>query len=418
MLSIKLFREGAETVRSDLRKRGKEERLGEVDEVISLDERVRTLGMEGDELRKRRNEVSREVNEAKKTSKDTTTLLKEAKALPAKIKAKEDDQAQAKKKMHSLLMRLPNILHESVPVGAGEKDNLVLKSWGEPSKAKAKSHVDLIEEKGFADLPRAASIAGARHYFLKGRLLELELALQKLALDMLKEKGFELLAPPTIMQREPYEGVTDLSDFEEVMYKIEGEDAYLIATAEHPLVAMHANEILEKLPLKYAGLSRCYRKEAGAHGKDQKGIFRVHEFNKVEQVVFARPEDSWKLQEELLANAEEFFQAIEVPYRIVSVCTGDIGTVSARKFDLEAWMPAQQAYREVVSCSNCTDYQANCLKIRWRNPETKKTEPVHTLNSTMVATSRALVAILENHQEGTGIKVPKALRPYCGFDEL
>ena len=405
-------------MRADLRKRGKKKRLGEVDEVISLDERVRALGMKGDELRKRRNDVSKEVSEAKKADKSAVELLAEAKALPKKIKENESGQAQAREKLRSLLMQLPNVLHESVPAGASEEDNLVLKEWGEPSKAKAKSHVDLMEEKNLADLPRAANIAGARHYFLKGRLLELDLALQKLALDMLKKKGFELLAPPTIMQRAPYEGVTDLSDFEEVMYKIEGEDAYLIATAEHPLVAMHANEILDKLPLKYAGLSRCYRREAGAHGKDQKGIFRVHEFNKVEQVVFSRPEDSWKLQEELLANAEEFFQAIEVPYRIVSVCTGDIGTVAARKFDLEAWMPAQQAYREVVSCSNCTDYQANCLKIRWRNPKTKKTEPIHTLNSTMVATSRAIVAILENHQEGTQIKVPKALRPYCGFDEL
>lgn len=418
LLNIKLFRENPDAVRADLTRRGKEERSGEVDEVIALDERVRALGVEGDALRSRRNEVSREVNEAKKAGEDAAELLEEAKGLPEKIKANEDERVLVEEKMRSLLMRLPNILHESVPIGAGEEDNLALREWGKPSKTKAKSHVDLLEEKGLADFPRAANISGARYYFLKGRLVELDLALQRLALEMLKGKGFELVSPPTIMQRALYEGVTDLSDFGEVMYKIDGEDAYLIATAEHPLVAMHAGEILDCLPKKYAGLSRCYRKEAGAHGKDQKGVFRVHEFNKVEQVAFCRLDDSWKLQEELLANAEEFFQAIEVPYRVVSVCTGDIGTVAARKFDLEAWMPAQQAYREVVSCSNCTDYQANRLKIRWRNPKTNKTEPVHTLNSTMVATSRAIVAILENHQSGGKVKVPKALRPYCGFDEL
>ncbi|OIO27368.1 serine--tRNA ligase [Candidatus Micrarchaeota archaeon CG1_02_60_51] len=419
MLNIRLFRETPDMVRADLEKRGRVEKIHEVEQVIQLDSLWKELGVTGDALRKRRNDISREINEAKKAGKDAAKLLKEAGELPQKIKENEFEQAEAEARLRGLLMRFPNILHESVPVGADDSANRVLRTWGEPRRDKAKSHVDLIEEKGLADLERAAKISGARYYFLKNELVELDLALQKMALDMLKARGFTLQSPPSMMQRAAYEGVTDLGDFEGVMYKAEGEDEYFIATGEHPLVAQHMGEILEKLPIKYAGVSRCYRKEAGAHGKDQKGIFRVHEFTKVEQVAFCKPEDSWNLQEELFANAEEFFKAIEIPYRAVSVCTGDIGTVAARKYDIEAWMPAQQAYREVVSCSNCTDYQANRLKIRWRNPTTNKTESVHTLNSTMVATSRALVAILENRQKPDGsISIPKALQKYCGFGEI
>jgi seryl-tRNA synthetase len=270
------------------------------------------------------------------------------------------------------------------------------------------------------DLDRAAKVSGARFYYMKNEAVLLELALERFAMDLLREKGFAIIEPPFMIKREPYEGVTSLADFEDTLYKIEGEDLYLIATSEHPMGAMFMNEILpaETLPLKYAGISPCFRKEAGAHGKDTKGIFRVHQFNKIEQFIFCKPEDSWKLHEELLANAEGIYQKLGIPYRIVNICTGDIGTVAAKKYDIEAWMPVQKMFREVVSCSNCTDYQSRRLNVRYREKTGEKSEFVHTLNSTAIATQRTIVAIIENYQQSDGsLKVPKALVPYMGKTE-
>jgi seryl-tRNA synthetase len=224
-----------------------------------------------------------------------------------------------------------------------------------------------------------------------------------------------------MMRREPYEGVTDLSDFEKVMYKVEGEESYLIATSEHPMGAMYKDEIFEErdLPVKLAGISACFRREIGAHGVDTKGLFRMHQFNKIEQFVFCRPEDSWKHHEEILANAEQVFQLLGIPYRVVAICTGDIGTVAAKKYDIEAWMPREGKYKEVVSCSNCTSYQAVRLNIKVRDPKDFDSKRfVHTLNSTAIATSRAMRAILENYQQKDGsVVIPKALRPYMGGTE-
>jgi seryl-tRNA synthetase len=237
-------------------------------------------------------------------------------------------------------------------------------------------------------------------------------------MEELFKNGYTSIEPPYLMKREAYEGVTALSDFEDVLYKIENEDLYLIATSEHPMAAMFKDEVLkeEELPLKLAGISACFRKEAGAHGKDTRGIFRTHQFNKIEQFVFCTPEESWKLHEELVRNAEELVQKLGLPYRVVNVCTGDIGTVAAKKYDIEAWMPAQNAYREIISCSNCTDYQARRLNIRYREKEGAPTKGfVHTLNSTAIATGRTIVAILENFQQEDGsIAVPKVLRKYMG----
>jgi seryl-tRNA synthetase len=244
------------------------------------------------------------------------------------------------------------------------------------------------------------------------------MALMNFAIETLTNKGYTLIEPPCLMKREPYEGVTALGDFADVLYKIENEDLYLIATSEHPMAAMHMNEVLkqEDLPLKLAGVSTCFRKEAGAHGKDTRGIFRTHQFNKIEQFIFCTPEQSWQMHEELARNAEELLQKLELPYRMVNVCTGDIGTVAAKKYDFEAWMPAQSAYREVISCSNCTDYQARRLGIRYREKEGAPPKGfVHTLNSTAIATGRTIVAILENNQQEDGtIRVPAALRKYMG----
>jgi seryl-tRNA synthetase len=369
-----------------------------------------------------RNQITKKISEAVKAKKDVTAEKKAAAELPGKIKEAEAKVTVLQAKVKFYLMRLPNILHESVPVGKDEAGNVVVREWGEKKKFDftPKSHVDLIQELDIVDLERAAKISGSRFYFLKGDLVLLEQAVLRFALDKMIKKGFLPLSPPNMMKTEPYEGVTDLADFELVMYKDEKEDLNLIATAEHPITAMHCNEILpeEKLPIRYVGISPCYRKEAGAHGKDTKGIFRVHQFNKVEQYIICKPEDSWKLHEELIKNAEEVFQALEIPYRVINICTGDIGIVAAKKYDIEAWMPAQNTYREVVSCSNCTTYQAVRSNIKFGKVGGDK-EYAHTLNSTAVATPRALVAIIENCQNKDGsITIPKVLVPYMGKEKI
>ncbi len=415
MLDIDLFRQNADIVRKDLKKRGDSEKLKWVDKIIELDFEWKKQKAKIDELRAKRNRISEDINKAKKEGKDIKKILVEAKKIPEEIASIEKNQKEIEDKLNYYLMRMPNILHESVPIGKDETENQVIKEVGKKPKFNfiPKSHVDLIEQLNIADLSRAAKISGARFWFLKGDLALLDLALQHYAVDFMRERGYVLIEPPFMMNRESYEGVTDLSDFESVMYKIENEDLYLIATSEHPLTAQFKDEILDEkdLPIKLAGISPCFRKEAGAHGKDTKGIFRGHQFNKIEQIVICKPEESWKFHEELLKNISDFFASLEIPFRIVNICTGDIGTVAAKKYDVEAWMPAQNTYREVGSCSNCTDYQARRLKIRYKTKYGNRF--VHTLNSTCVATSRALVAIIENYQNIDGsITIPKVLIPY------
>jgi len=415
MLDIRLIRDTPEIVKKDLQKREDSEKLAWVDEVLELDKQWRALNVDKEKLRASRNEVSKEIASLKKEGKDASSKLKEASEIPKKIEEIESKQDALKEKIDYYLMRLPNILHESVPVGADDTENESVKLVGKKPTFDftPKSHVDIIEEQNLADTSRAGKISGARFWFLKGSLAMLDFALQKYAIDFMFKKKYTIVHPPFMMNRESYEGVTDLGDFEDVMYKIEDEDLYLIATSEHPLTAMYMGEILEadKLPIKMCGISSCFRKEAGAHGKDTKGIFRGHQFNKIEQIIFCKPEESWHYHEELMQNASEFFESLGLHFRIVNICTGDIGTVAAKKYDIEAWYPVQNAYREVVSCSNCTDYQARRLKIRFRTSEGNVI--AHTLNSTCVATSRALAAIIENFQNPDGtVNIPKVLQPY------
>jgi len=317
-------------------------------------------------------------------------------------------------------MHLPNLLHESVPIGKDENDNVPIRKWGKIPKFDypVRDHIDLALKLDIIDVERAGKIAGARFFYLKNEGVLLDMALMSFALEEMIKKGYKPIEPPFMMRRKPYEGVVSLSDFEDVLYKVEDEDLYMIATSEHPIAAMYMNEVLkeEDLPLKFVGLSTNFRKETGDHGKDTRGIFRTHQFNKVEQFIFCKPEDSWKMHEELIRNAEELAQKLDLPYRIVNVCTGDIGTVAAKKYDLEAWMPAQNAYREIISCSNCTDYQARRLNIKYREKEGAPPKGfVHTLNSTAIATGRTIVAILENYQqEDCSVVVPKVLRRYMG----
>jgi len=420
MLDIKLIRENPEFVRTNLQKRGDPENLRMLDELIEHDRRWRENLTRLNELRHERRQITADVAALKKKEKDANNEVQKGRAIDTEITALEKQVTESEQKVVNRLMRLPNLLHESVPTGKDENDNVQTKSWGKLPKfaLPPKGHMEIGLGLDIVDIERAGKIAGARFFYLKREGVLLDLALRSFALREMLRKGYMPIEPPFLMRREPYEGVVALSDFEDVLYKIENEDLYLIATSEHPMAAMFMNETLkaEDLPLKMAGISTNFRKEAGAHGKDTRGIFRTHQFNKIEQFVFCKPEDSWKIHEQLLCNAEELVQKLGLPYRVVNVCTGDIGTVAAKKYDVEAWMPAQNAYREIVSCSNCTDYQARRLKIKYREKEGEPPKGfLHTLNSTAIATGRTIVAILENYQQEDGsVIVPEALREYMG----
>ncbi|HPR41631.1 MAG TPA: serine--tRNA ligase [Candidatus Methanofastidiosa archaeon] len=410
MLDIRLFRENPGAIRSNMEKRGLDQ--GAVEEIIGIDSQRRNYITEVNSLKKERNDVAAKIRDMKSAGNDISPEVKRMREINDTIDSLDQAVRDSEAELRSKLMRMPNILHDTVPVG---EENISIREWGIKDHLgfEPKSHVDILDNLGIADIERASRISGSRFYFLKGDLVLLDYALMKYAMDALYQKGYTIIEPPYMLKRAPYEGVTDLGDFEEVMYKIEDEDLYLIATSEHPMAAMYMDEIFdpEALPLRYAGISPCFRKEAGSHGKDTKGIFRVHQFNKVEQFIFCNEEESWGLFEELIDNAESLYKGLEIPYRIVNICTGDIGTVAAKKYDLEAWMPAQGTYRELVSCSNCTDYQARRLNIRYRTKDGNKM--CHTLNSTAIATTRTLVALIENYQREDGsIDVPKALRPY------
>ena len=418
MLDIKLVREKPDIIRQDLEKRGASEKMQLLEHVITWDEEWRAELKLVEDLRRKRNELTKEVANLKKAGQDVKAKVEEAARLPLEIEKAEKEVDALKEKITRGLMRLPNILHESVPIGASDADNVEVKTWGEPKVPpfELMPHGEFMEHLGVADFERARKVAGAGFFYLKGPLALMDIAIVQFAFDYLVKKGYTPVLPPYMLRRGPYEGVVDLGDFESMMYKIEGEDMYLIATSEHPIGAMYQGEIIDEdlLPMKFAGYSTCFRKEIGAHGVDTKGLFRIHQFNKVEQFVFCRPEDSWKFHEELLSNAEALFQQLGIPYRVVNVCTGDIGTIAAKKYDIEAWFPRTKSYGEVVSCSNCTDYQARRLNIRCGKVGGEK-RFLHTLNSTAIATSRALRAIFENYQRADGsLEVPPVLRDYMG----
>jgi seryl-tRNA synthetase len=419
VIDIELLRKEPKRVEENLARRRNPEFLRLAEEARAQDAAWRDAARTADRLRAQRNTLGRRIAEARARHAATAELETEAGRLPEELGAAETREGEARRARDATLRRLPNLLDDSVPYGKDDSENVVVATWGEPTPGgpHLKAHGELLETLGLAEFERARRASGAGFYYLKGAAVELDLALQRFALDLMIARGFTPVIPPFLLRRAPYEGVTDLADFENVMYKIEGEDLYLIATSEHPLAAMYLGEILdeERLPIRLVGLSTNFRKEIGGHGVDQKGVFRVHQFAKVEQFVFARPEESPAIHEELRANAEEVFRRLQIPYRVVNVCTGDVGTVAAKKYDIEAWFPRQKAYREVVSCSNCTDYQARRLGIRaGKAGKPGKTVP-HTLNSTAIATSRALAVIVEQYQQPDGtVTVPEVLRPYLG----
>jgi len=424
MLEIKFIREHPEIVKADFQRRGTIEKLSWVDELLQNDQNWRSLQSEANALRQQRNKLTEQIAKLRKEGKDAAQVVREAESIPDQIREYEQQAGKLREEIDRILMQLPNVMHESVPTGKDENDNVEVRKWGSPPQFPFKplDHIDLGLKLDLIDLERAAKVAGARFYYLKNELVRLNFALISYALDFIARKGYTIMQPPYLLRRDVLSGAVALSDFEETIYKIEDEDLYLIATSEHALNAYHFGEILDgkKLPLRYGGVSPCFRKEAGAHGRDTKGIFRVHQFEKVEQFVFSKPEDSWKEHEKLISNAEELFQALKLPYRVVNVCSGDLGTVAAKKYDLEVWLPGQGNYREAVSCSNCTSYQAVRSNVRYRDKTSDPTEYVHTLNSTFVATERTLLAIMENFQQSDGsIVIPEVLKPYMnGLDAI
>jgi len=430
---LKALRENPKVLYESQKRRGLSTDI--IDKAIELDKLWRGKLREVNELRRQRNELSKIIKDTK--GEEKAKLIEKAKELSSKVKKAEEELKEIEKRLEDVLLSIPNIVHESVPIGESEEDNVAIRYWGkakvyyeyldeflritdgkadyEVVETKPMHHADIVEFFKLADTYRASKVAGSRFYYLFNDLIWLDYALTCYALDYLAKRGFKIVLPPYMMRYEAYRGVTAFSDFEEMIYKVEDEDLYLIATSEHPIAAMHMNEVLveDELPLLYAGISACFRKEAGAHGKDTKGIFRVHQFNKVEQFVFCLPEDSWKWHEKLIKNAEELWQGLGIPYRVVNICTGDLGVVAAKKYDLEAWMPAQGKYREMVSCSNCTDWQSYRLNIRYAEDRGLPSKGfVHTLNSTAIATTRAITAILENYFEEDRIEIPKVLRKY------
>ena len=438
MIDVKLLREHKELFYDNCRKRFTEP--ASLDRFFALDEAWRQKLKAVNDLKHHKNEISMRIADLVKSRGDASKLKKDVRELGENIEKLETELASIDKERNEVVRSIPNLVHESVPVCKGDENNAVVRYIGNAvvheddvkyfkestpdgslftiTKNRAVSHVDLLEKLGLIDMARAGKAAGARFYYLKNRLVKLEMALMNYAVDFLSERGFSIVEPPFMLNYASMNAVTDLETFKDALYKIEGEDLYLIATAEHPIGAMLKDEILEEseLPLRLAGISPCFRKEAGAHGKDTKGIFRVHQFNKIEQFVFCKPEHSWDFLEELLKNAEDFCSSLGIAYRVVNICSGELSVLNAKKYDIEAWFPAQGKFREVVSASNNTDYQGRSLNIRYRTKNGNQI--VNTLNSTEVATTRMLVAITENfqQQDNGGISIPKALVPYTGFD--
>jgi seryl-tRNA synthetase len=427
MLTTRWVRENLDAIRKSLEKRKSDFPL---DELLKLDEETRQMVTEIQRLRTERNKGSLEIaNKKKQGVQPSQEELSRLASLKEQIDKLEAELEKKKERLDKLLWSMPNILHDSVPYGKDSSDNVELRKWGTPRPDKTPSHIDILEKLGLVDLERAAKVAGARFYYLKGDMVKLSLALEHFAIDELSKKGYIPVLPPFMIKKEYYQGVTSLADFVDALYAVGesseakgaaeiehvNEQLYLISTSEHAIAAMHAGEVFSKadLPLKYVGISTCFRREAGAHGKDTKGIFRVHQFDKIEQFIFSRADDSWQYFDELVRNEEEMFQKLGIPYHVIEICTGDIGIVAAKKNDVEGWFPSQGQYRELTSASNCTDWQSMRLDIKYDEGNERKY--VHTLNATGIAIERALAAIVENYYNDDGtITVPEVLVPYMG----
>jgi len=416
MIDVKLLRENPNLVRSSQKARGESESL--VDELLAADEVRRAAIVEFEALRAEQNALSKSVGAAKGDEKNA--LLDRAKSLSAQVKEAEAKKSLTEESFRKLALSLSNIVDPNAPIG-GESDFKVIEQVGKPREFgfEVKDHVELGKILGAIDVERGVKVSGARFYYLTGVGALLELALVNYAISLATKAGFIPVIPPVLVKPEAMEGTGFLGQAAENVFHLKEDDFYLVGTSEVPLAAYHMDEILDsnKLPLRYSGYSPCFRREAGSYGKDTRGIIRVHQFEKVEMFSFCKPEDAAAEHQRLLAWEKEFLNAMEIPYRVIDVATGDLGSSAIRKFDCEAWIPTQGGYREVTSTSNCTDFQARRLNIRTKGEN--GTSPVATLNGTLVAVPRMIVAILENHQQADGsVNLPKALQSYLGTERL
>lgn len=418
MIDINLIRKEPEKVKENIKKRFQLEKLALVDKILKNDNAWRALKSEADNLRAQRNKISIEISETKKAEdeKKAAKLLKEAKIIPGKIELIEKKADALYLQVYDDLKKIPNIIHRSVPIGKDGSENAELKKIGKPKTFNfpIKNHVEIAEELGIADFETSAKTSGNGFYYLLGDLALLNQALIRFGIDMIVSKGYKYVEPPLLIRKDILEGVYSSSDIQQMSYKIEGEDLYLIATSEHPLIGMFINKTLnlKELPVKFSGYSMCFRKEVGSHGINEKGLFRTHQFNKVEMVVVCKPEDSYRLYEEMLNISVEIYKQLGIPTRVLECCSGDLSDLKAKSCDLEFWSPVEKQYKEVGSLTNMEEAQARRLNIKFLDDKNNK-RFAHTLNNTAIATSRAMRAILENFQQKDGsIKIPEVLVPY------
>ena len=414
MLDVKFIRENPELVQSDAAKKGYDI---SIKDLLKQDETRRKLKTKADEIRKNRNAINEEIKQAK--GKPDASLIEKTKQLKNELQLIEEEFFQAQEKFDELIQIVPNILGSDVPLG-GEEDSVEIKSWG-TRKENAEDHLEYMTKRGWVDFERGAKVAGAKFYYLKGNGALLENAIYQFALNMLIKEGFEFMTVPhMVTERIAYgSGFAPKSSEESNEYFV-NDNLMLIGTAEAPLTGYHADEIINEseLPLKYVGYSPCYRREAGAYGKHSRGLFRVHQFNKLEMYIFTTQEDSEKMHQEILSYEEKIWQALNIPYRVVNIAAGDLGAPAAKKYDIEYWSPVDNAYRELTSCSNCTDFQARNLNIRVRR-KNGEVEILHTLNGTAVSLARSIIAIVENYQQPDGsLIVPEVLKPYLSERDI
>ncbi|ADE57121.1 MAG: serine--tRNA ligase [Aminobacterium colombiense] len=417
MLEIKWIRNNIEEVKAFLVNRNND---FDVDRIVILDEEKRSLLTETENLKAQRNEGSRKVAEAKASGQDADVLMEEMKNLGQMVKEKDSKIAEIDQELQSLLLQMPNRPHDSVPVGKDENDNMEVRKWGTPKEFvfEPQAHWDIGEKLGILDFEKGVSLAESRFTVLKGAGARLERALINFMLDLHTEHhGYKEIQPPFMVSSQTMQGTGQLPKFAEDLYKCEGEDLWLIPTAEVPLTNLHSGEILpeEVLPLYYTAYTPCFRKEAGSYGRDVRGMMRQHQFDKVELVKISKPENSYDELEKLTANAEEVLQKLGLPYRVITLCTGDMGFGASKTYDLEVWLPFQDKYREISSCSNCEDFQARRMGTRYKPADGGRPRYVHTLNGSGIAVGRTLIAVLENYQREDGsVEIPEALVPYMG----
>ena len=422
MLDVRFIKENLEQVRTNLKKKNQGQKFKLLDEILTRYEQSLKLKQQAEELRHERNQLSERINKLVKEKQNASSIIKTVQGIPEKIKQLEEKKQHIDFGITTCLQQIPNIMHKDVPLGKNDTENKVTKKWGEikEQKFEIKNHVEIGESLGILDFDASAKVSGNGFYYLKGDLALLNQALIQFVINHMQKKGYQYVEPPLMIRKEIASAANDLEAFKTALYKTQDEELYLIPTAEHAMLGMHINTTFQEneLPKKYFAYSMCFRKEIGSHGINEKGLWRTHQFNKVEQFIFCHPKDSWKLYEELRKNTEEIFQKLKLPYRVLEICSGDLGDWKARSEDIEAYRPTTQEYGEVTSLSNCTDYQARDLNIKMMDKEGNKLI-VHTLNNTALATSRALVAIMEHYQTKEGhIKIPLVLQKYMNGKKI